>query len=90
MKFPHALLGISRSAAVVAVVVVGLTLAWIPAAQAQINDASVQSDNIDKLESKQPVLEYALAGGFLLAAMAIGFKPSPRSASEKEKKARGE
>lgn len=45
---------------------------------AQINDPSVKPDNIEMLKGGQPVLEYALAGGFLLAALAIAFKPSKR------------
>lgn len=44
----------------------------------QINDPSVKPDNIELLKGGAPVLEYALAGGFLLAAMAIAFKPSKR------------
>ena len=44
----------------------------------QINDPSVKPDNIELLKGGAPVLEYALAGGFLLAALAIAFKPSKR------------
>ncbi|MBE7507349.1 MAG: hypothetical protein HS101_13850 [Planctomycetia bacterium] len=45
---------------------------------AQINDPSVKPENIELLKTGQPVLEYALAGGFLLAALAVAFKPSKR------------
>lgn len=48
----------------------------------QINDSSVKPDNIEMLPVKRPILEYALAGGFLLAALAIGFKPTKRTGSE--------
>ncbi len=51
-------------------------------ASAQINDPSVKDENIDMLPAKRPILEYALAGGFLLAALAIGFKPTKRTGSE--------
>ena len=49
---------------------------------AQINDPSVKDGNIDMLPTKRPILEYTLAGGFLLAALAIGFKPTKRTGSE--------
>ncbi len=48
----------------------------------QINDSSVKPDNIELLPVKRPILEYALAGGFLLAALAIGFKPTKRTGNE--------
>ncbi len=44
----------------------------------QQNDGSVTAENINLLPTRKPVLEYALAGGFLLAALAIGFKASKR------------
>lgn len=46
---------------------------------AQINDPSIKPENIEMLPAKTPVLEYVLAGGFLLAALAIGFMPSKRA-----------
>jgi len=51
----------------------------------QLNDPSVQGENIPLLPAKEPVLEYVLAGVFLLAALAIGFMPSKRSADESKK-----
>ena len=51
-------------------------------AVAQINDPSVKDGNIDLLPTKKPMVEYALAGGFLLAALAIGFKPTKRAGNE--------
>ena len=48
----------------------------------QINDPSVKPENIDLLPAKRPIVEYALAGGFLLAALAIGFKPAKRAGNE--------
>lgn len=51
---------------------------------AQINDSSVQPENIELLKSEAPVLHYALAGGFLLAALAVGFKPSKRAVEQKK------
>jgi hypothetical protein len=50
---------------------------------AQQNDPSVSEDNIHLMEGGQPVLEYAIAGAFLLAAMAIGFRPCKRSQEKK-------
>ena len=55
------------------------TLGVVDLASAQINDPSVSNENIELLKGSQPVLEYALAGAFLLAALAIGFKPSKRN-----------
>lgn len=45
------------------------------AAMGQINDPSVSTENIELLPPAKPVVEYALAGAFLLGAMAVGFRP---------------
>lgn len=42
-------------------------------------DANVVSpDNVDLIPLARPIVEYTLAGAFLLAALAIGFMPSKR------------
>lgn len=61
---------------------VGLLAAAPTPVAAQTNDPSVQEGNIELADQSQPILEYALGAGFLLAAMAIGFKPSKRSETE--------
>jgi hypothetical protein len=63
-------------------IMTAVVLAAASCARGQENDPSVPPDNVDKPPAKQPVLEYALAGGFLLAALAIGFMPSRRSKDE--------
>ena len=45
----------------------------------QINDESVQEGNVEQLPMKRPFVEYAIASGFLVAAIAIGFKTSKRT-----------
>ncbi len=51
-----------------------------PTAWAQsADDPAARADNIEKLEMERPIAEYICAGGFLMAAMAIGFKPSKRT-----------
>jgi hypothetical protein len=45
----------------------------------QINDPGVQSQNIEPLPFSRPIAEWILAGGSLLAALAVGFYPSRRS-----------
>lgn len=45
----------------------------------QVNEGGLAADNIEELPMKRPVLEYALAGCSLLAAMAIGFLTSKRT-----------
>ncbi len=45
---------------------------------AQVNEASVKDGNIDALPTKRAFVEYALAGFFLLAALALGFYTSKR------------
>jgi hypothetical protein len=45
----------------------------------QENDPAINPENVDKLPLSRPIVEYALAGGFLLAALAIGFMPSKRA-----------
>src|SRR5438105_13806426 len=49
------------------VAVLCVTAAWQPAL-AQENDPNVSPDNVEKLPSSRPIVEYALAGGFLLGA----------------------
>ncbi len=44
----------------------------------QINEDGLAGGNIEELPMKRPIMEYTLAGCFLLAAMAIGFKTSKR------------
>ncbi|MCG8404612.1 MAG: hypothetical protein MI923_05380 [Phycisphaerales bacterium] len=49
-------------------------------AGAQINlDENIRMDNVEALPFERPILEYVCAVGFLLAALAIGFKPSRRT-----------
>lgn len=48
----------------------------------QIDDDGVSPDNVEKLPTSTPVLEYVLTGFFLLAALGIGFLPSKRSHEE--------
>lgn len=48
-------------------------------ALAQIVEEGVKSENIDELAMKRPVIEYVLAGAFLLAALGLGFMTSKRS-----------
>jgi len=55
------------------------SLVFVSATFGQDNDPSINPENIDKLPLSRPIVEYALAGGFLLAALAIGFMPSKRT-----------
>lgn len=48
-------------------------------ASAQENDPAIIPENVEKLPVARPILEYALAGGVLLGALAIGFMPSKRT-----------
>lgn len=52
-----------------------------PQALAQIVEGEIRPDNIKRLDFQRPILEYVCAILFLLAAMAIGFMPSKRSAN---------
>ncbi len=53
----------------------------LPAA-AQINVDALDPENIQPLDAAQPTLAYVCGGLFLLAAMAVGFKPSKRTRDE--------
>jgi len=77
-KLKNTLGGLTRVIARVAAFVLAVIAAIPTIAIAQINDPSVKPENIELLKTGQPVLEYALAGGFLLAALAVAFKPSKR------------
>ena len=48
-------------------------------ASGQINDPAIKPVNVARLESKRPLIEYSMAGAFIVAALAIGFKPSKRN-----------
>jgi hypothetical protein len=56
----------------------GMILGLSTIAVAQDNDPSISPDNVEKLPESSPILQYALAGGSLLGALAIGFMPSKR------------
>jgi len=65
-------------------ILIGVALAAILSvgaapALAQIVEEGVKPQNIDELPMKRPVLEYVLAGVFLLAALGLGFMTSKRS-----------
>jgi len=49
---------------------------------AQVNTDAIDPENIQRLDAAQPTLAYVCGGLFLLAAMAVGFKPSKRSRDE--------
>lgn len=60
------------------IILAAAAMAPVSGAAGQQTDPSVTSPNLGNLSAKQPILEYVLAGGFLLGAMAIGFKPTNR------------
>lgn len=49
---------------------------------AQTDDPAIKPINVDKLPASRPLVEYALAGAFLIGALAIAFKPSKRTPQE--------
>lgn len=53
-------------------------LAANPAA-AQIVEEGVRQDNVDRLDSARPILEYVIAGVCIFGSLAIGFKSSNRA-----------
>lgn len=64
-------------------------LAWVTGlllgattAFAQSDDPAIKPINVDKLPASRPLLEYAMAGAFLIGALAIAFKPSKRTPQE--------
>ncbi len=54
-------------------------LLFVAPLDAQINDSSVTEGNIEPLPEKNPVLEWVLAGVFLVAALGVGFNANKRS-----------
>jgi len=50
-----------------------------PMLAAQDTDNGVSPDNVEKLPLARPIVEYAIAGAALLAALAIGFMPAKRA-----------
>ena len=63
------------------VFVSAVLLTALPAA-AQVNADALDPQNIQPLDAAQPTLAYVCGGLFLLAAMAVGFKPSKRTRDE--------
>ena len=61
-------------------IIIWLTILFVIALPALGQDilGDIQQDNIDKLDYQSPILEYVCAGVFLIATMAIGFKPCKR------------
>lgn len=46
---------------------------------AQMVDEGVRQDNVERLESARPILEYVIAGVCIFGSLAIGFKSSNRA-----------
>ncbi len=61
------------------VVLAAILVAGATSALAQVIEEGVKAQNIDELPMKRPVIEYVLAGVFLLAALGLGFMTSKRS-----------
>ncbi len=63
--------------------IAGLVLCLAPGAVAQIvvqsGGEGLRMDNINTLETSRPILEYVLAGGFLIGSLALGFMSSKRT-----------
>ncbi len=57
-------------------------LIGVGTAFAQTDDLAIKPINVDKLPASRPLLEYAMAGAFLIGALAIAFKPSKRTPQE--------
>lgn len=64
-------------------------LAWaaglllgVATAFAQTDDPAIKPINVEGLPASRPLVEYALAGAFLIGALAIAFKPSKRTPQE--------
>ncbi len=68
---------------ILTLLIVGLVLCLASAAVAQIvvqsGDDGLRMDNINALETSRPILEYVLAGGFLIGSLALGFMSSKRT-----------
>ena len=47
----------------------------------QIVEEGVRQDNVDRLDSARPILEYVIAGVCIFGTLAIGFKSSNRTAA---------
>ena len=55
-----------------------IALALTNAARGQA-DSGINPENVEKLPPSRPIIEYTVAGGVLLGALAIGFMPSKRT-----------
>lgn len=60
--------------------IVVLAVAATGFAQVVSGTGEFDPENIEKLPFQRPIWEYVTAGAFLAAAMALGFKPSKRTA----------
>ena len=63
----------------VIVLMVAVLLSPLVASAQAIPNEDVKPENIKRLDFERPIVEYICAGGFIVAAMAIGFKPSKRT-----------
>lgn len=57
-------------------IVMGLSLTNVARGQA---DSGINPENVEKLPPSRPIVEYTVAGGVVLGALAIGFMPSKRT-----------
>ena len=68
---------------ILTLLIAGLVLSLASGAVAQIvvqsGDEGLRMDNINTLETSRPILEYVLAGGFLIGSLALGFMSSKRT-----------
>lgn len=56
-----------------------LAVLWLSAAAFAQSDSGINPENVEKLPASRPIIEYTVAGGVLLGALAIGFMPSKRT-----------
>ncbi len=63
----------------IAVVVLCLSSGAVAQIVVESGDEGVRMDNINTLETNRPILEYVLAGGFLIGSLALGFMSSKRT-----------
>ena len=52
---------------------------WLASPAYSQTDSGINPENVEKLPASRPIIEYAVAGGVLLGALAIGFMPSKRT-----------
>ena len=75
---PNLACKIGRAVPLAAAILLAFFITAVPVV-GQMVDEGVRTDNVERLESSRPILEYVIAGVCIFGTLAIGFRSSNRA-----------